>query len=175
MAVGVVQSRDRRGSRGFKLGLGVWGLAVACGVQACGGPTAPEPGEDVRDVRIVLGVTGGFAGVDWQLTIDGRTGQIVGDRCRGEIDCDWAAGEVLSTIDGDRLLGLARRFVDAGFLELHGTDFGTQCCDQFDYRLTYTDHDGHKTVLGSDGTLPAFVLNLIADVRDFVSASRSGS
>jgi hypothetical protein len=160
-----------RGSRGFKLGLGVWGLAVACGVQACGGPTAPEHGEDVR---IVLSVTGGFAGVDWQLTIDGRAGEIVGDRCGGGLDCDWAAGEVLSTIDGDGLLELARRFVDAGFLELRVTDFGTQCCDQFAYRLTYTDDDAHKTVLGSDGTLPSSVLDLIADVRGFVSASRSG-
>lgn len=156
--------------RWLGFGLGVWGLVAVSGAQACGSPTAPERAEDVR---IELGVSGGFAGVDWQITIDGRAGWIVGDRCRGNLDCDWEAGELLATVDAARILELARRFIDVGFLELRQTDFGTECCDQFGYQLTYADDDDRRTVHGSDGTLPSSVLTLIEDVRRFLSESRS--
>lgn len=158
-------------TRGLKLGLGVFGLTVLGG-GACERPTAPEPGENVR---IVLGVSGGFAGVDWQLTIDGGRAKIVGDRCRRRLDCDWSAGEVLAATDGPQLLELAQRFVDARFLELPRTDYGTECCDQLGYRLTYGDGDDQKTVLGSDGTLPSSLLDLVREVRRFVNAARGGA
>jgi hypothetical protein len=154
-----------------RLVLGVWGGIVLCGAQGCERPTAPEDGENVR---IVLGVSGGFAGVDWQLTIDSRRAEIVGDRCRAQLDCDWEAGEVLGATDEAQLLVLARRFLETGFLELPRTDYGTECCDQFGYELTYVDADDQKTVLGSDGTLPSSVLDLVGDVRQFVNAARAG-
>lgn len=154
-----------------RLVFGVCGVIVLCGAGGCEGPTAPE---DSQNVRIVLAVSGGFAGVDWQLTLDGRTARIVGDRCRGALDCDWEDGEVLAATDADQLLALARRFVETGFLELPRTDYGTECCDQFGYELTYADADDRKTVLGSDGTLPTSVLDLVGEVRQFVTAARAG-
>ena len=159
-------------TRGLRLGPAVCGFIVLCGAQACERPTAPESGEDVR---VVLSVSGGFAGVDWQFTIDGRRTDIVGDRCHRRLDCDWSAGEVLAATHGAQLLGLAQRFLDAGFLELPQTDYGTECCDQFEYQLTYVDAEGQKTVLGSDGTLPSSVLDLVGEVRRFVNAARGGA
>lgn len=154
-----------------RLMLGVWGVIILCGAQGCEGPTAPE---DSGNVRIVLGVSGGLAGVDWQLTIDGQRAEIVGDRCNGGVACDWEAGDVLAATDEAQLLELARDFREAGFLELSRTDYGTECCDQFAYELTYLDADDQKTVLGSDGTLPSSVLDLVGEVRQFVSGARDG-
>lgn len=150
------------------LGLAVGGLVLSCGALACGGATGPEH----ENVRIVLGVTGGFAGVDWQVTIDGRAGEIVGDRCERELDCDWSAGELLAEADEIRLLELRQRFVEAEFLELQTTNFGVQCCDQFVYELTFVDEEAHKTAIGSDGTLPPSILALVQEVRQFVSDAR---
>ena len=96
------------------------------------------------------------------------------NRCRRLLDCDWSDGEVLAATDEARLLALAQRFVDAGFLELGQTDYGTECCDQFGYQLTYLDAGDQKTVLGSDGTLPSSVLALVGEVRQFVTAARGG-
>jgi hypothetical protein len=144
---------------------------VLCGAQGCEGPTAPE---DTERVRIVLGVSGGIAGVDWQLTIDGGKAEIVGDRCLAGLGCDWEAGEVLAATDEPQLLELARRFLETGFLELSQTDFGTECCDQFTYELTYVDADNLNTVLGSDSTLPSSVLDLVGEVQQFVNDARAG-
>jgi hypothetical protein len=146
-------------------------VAILCGAQACHSPTAPEPGEDVQ---IVLAVSGGIAGADWQLTIDGRRARIVGDRCRESIGCDWSAGEVLAPTQESQLLALAREFIEGGFLDLDETDYGTECCDQFGYELTYVDRDDAKKVLGSDGTLPDAVLELVGEVLTFVQDARGG-
>lgn len=146
-------------------------VAILCGAQACNSPTAPDR---AQDVRIVLSVSGGFAGADWQLTIDGRRARIIGDRCRESIGCDWAAGEVLAPTEESRLLALAREFIEGGFLDLDKTDYGTECCDQFEYELTYVDSDDAKMVLGSEGTLPDVVLELIGEVLTFVEDARGG-
>ncbi len=152
-------------------GLLISAVVLLFGVQACESPTAPDRAEEVR---IVLAVSGGLAGADWQLTIDGPSARIIGDRCRESIGCDWSAGEVLATTDEARLLALAREFIAGGFLDLSQTDYGTECCDQFAYELTYVDADDRKTVFGSDGTLPESVLRLVAEVNDFVQEARSG-
>ena len=163
------KARSARPTRSWRTGLLVPVVAILCGAQGCESPTAPDRADDIR---IVLGVSGGFAGADWQLTIDGQEARIVGDRCREGIGCDWSTGEVLATTDELRLLALARRFVEDGFLDLSETDYGTECCDQFGYELTYVDSDDNRTVLGSDGTLPDAVLRLIGQVHAFVQEAR---
>lgn len=151
-------------------------LPVA-GAQGCGGHTAPEPAADARiggaaEVRIELAVSGGIAGTEWAVTIDGARGVVVGDRCRGPVGCDWADGETLATVDEEALLALARRFAAEGFFDLERTDYGSQCCDQFDYALGYSDAERGRTVRGSDGTLPASVMRLVGAVRSFVDEAR---
>ncbi len=146
-------------------------LAVGGG-QACG-PTSPERAEDVR---ITLAVSGGFVGVDWQITIDGASRSIIGDRCRGRNGggCDWATGDRLATFEADAILDLAAEFRERGFFRLSQDDYGDQCCDQFFYVLTYVDDDDRRTVRGADGTLPEVARDLIAAVNAFVAAAREG-
>ncbi len=139
------------------------------GAQACDGPTSPDR---AADVRISLAVTGGFAGADWQLTIDGASRAIIGDRCRAMINCDWEPGERLGTPAPHAILTLAARFVESGFFQLPRDDYGDECCDQFFYTLTYTDDDDRRTVRGSDGTLPRVAQDLIDEFNGFVAAQR---
>ncbi len=143
-------------------------LVALPGVDRCSVATAPRDG---ASVEIVLAVTGGIAPVDWQFTIDGPQGRIVGDRCRGHSACDWEPGEVLAPVSAGELAGLAGRFFEAKFFD-GDAEYGSECCDQFDYALTYRDSDDARTVRGSDGTLPARVRDLIAEVRGFVESAR---
>ncbi len=147
-------------------------LAVG-GAQACDGATSPDR---AGEVRITLAVSGGFVGVDWQITIDGASGSIIGDRCLGRNGggCDWEPGDRLATFETDALLALAAQFTDRGFFQLPRDDYGDQCCDQFFYVLTYVDDDDRRTVRGSDGTLPQVARDLIGEVDRFVAAAREG-
>jgi hypothetical protein len=142
----------------------VIGLATA----GCSGATTDsgDPGEIV----IVLSVSGGIAATDWQITIDGSRGVIVGDRCEG-LNCDWGPGETLATVTGDEISALAVQFVASGFFS-GPREFGSQCCDQFDYVLRYTDDDDDRDIQGSDGTLPERLRDLIDAVRRFVDEAR---
>lgn len=168
--------RDRDGSPRGSIRRGGRPLALLlCGLAAlaadrCAVATAPTSG---GNVRIVLAVTGGLAGVDWQVTIDGRDGRITGDRCRDRVACDWEPGDLLATVSEEAVRGLADRFFETGFFR-GDANHGTQCCDQFDYALTYRDSDDRRTVTGSDGTLPRAVRDLIGEVTAFVEEARSG-
>lgn len=148
---------------------------IACALalpaaDRCAVATRPESG---GNVRIVLAVSGGIAGVDWQVTIDGREGRIVGDRCSDVIACDWRPGAVLASVGDDAVRELAIRFFEAEFFRGEA-EHGTECCDQFDYVLTYSDPDDERTVTGSDGTLPERIRALIGEVTRFVEDARAG-
>lgn len=150
-------------------GVALLSCVLAAGAaDRCVVTTAPDGG---GNVRIVLAVSGGLAGVDWQVTVDGRDGRVVGDRCRAGIACDWQPGEVLASVDDRAIRGLAHRFFEADFFR-DDAEYGTECCDQFDYALTYRDSDDERTVTGSDGTLPERIRELIGDVIAFVEDAR---
>lgn len=145
------------------------GLAVAfAAFGGCNSATGPDDGSTVE---IALSVSGGIAGVDWQFTLSGADGQIIGNRCQGPVGCDWTDGELLATIDPADLMGLANEFIGRGFFD-GPTDFGTECCDQFDYVLSYRDADDDRTVTGSEAKLPGNVRSLILLVEQFVSNAR---
>lgn len=156
------RARVRRGA-----GVALCTLA-ALAVDRCVVATAPRSG---GNVTIVLAVSGGFAGVDWQVTIDGPEGRIVGDRCRGGIACDWEPDELLVAVGDADVKDLADRFFDSEFFE-GDSDYGTECCDQFEYTLSYRDSNDSRTVTGSDGTLPRSIRDLIADVTAFIEERR---
>jgi len=137
-------------------------------VAGCGSPTGPDSGDTVE---IMLAVSGGIAGIDWQLTVNGAEGRIVGDRCAGQPGCDWTAGDILATFDATDLIGLATEFTRRGFFD-GPADFGTECCDQFDYVLSYRDDDEDRTVTGSDARIPQNIRDLILLVEQFVSDAR---
>lgn len=148
----------------------VLGLIALVGADRCVVATAPV---DAANVRIVLAVSGGIAGVDWQVTIDGAGGRVVGDRCRDRIACDWDPGDVLGSVTDAEVVGLADRFFEARFFS-GDADHGVECCDQFEYALTYEDEDEGRTVTGSDGTLPDRIRELVAEVRAFVESAQGG-
>lgn len=169
--------RSRRPWRGGRAGRSLPLLLAALlpglpGATCDGSPTLPD---DAAEVRIRLAVTGGLAGVDWAYVVDGEDGLILGERCAGTVGCDWESGEVLAAVSPAEILALAREFVESGFPELEREDYGVECCDQFEYALTYRDGDEEKTVTGSDGTLPDEVLALADAVRRFVEEARDGT
>ena len=145
-------------------------LTICCLIitSGCASPTADSVG---TDLRIVLAVSGGIAGIDWQFTIDGRTGHVIGDRCRANLGCDWAPGQELAVVADDGLRELADAFRERGFFEGE-TEFGTECCDQFMFRLAYADNDFDRTVSGSSQRLPQNLLDVIDAVQDFVAEAR---
>jgi len=112
------------------------------------------------NARIALRVTQGLAGVDYALLVDGPAGTVVATACVA--GCDFQEGDVLETLSREQSVYLAQLFRDAGILDLDGTDFGTQCCDQFYYDLTFEDDEGTSTVQGSSELFPP-------DLRDAVS------
>jgi hypothetical protein len=142
------------------------GLLIASG---CASSVAdPTRGEDLR---MVLAVSGGIAGVDWQFTIEGRTGEVIGDRCRANLGCDWEPGQRLALVARDGVRELADDFRKRGFFEGE-TKFGTECCDQFSFRLAYAENDFDRTVTGSSQRLPQNLLDLIEAVQEFVAEAR---
>lgn len=119
---------------------------------------------------MVLEVTGGIAAFDYGYTIDGPTLTLVGHRCRS--GCDWQPGDTLGPLARDQILGLARLFVNRGFFDLQ-RDYSVQCCDQFEYLLSYRDRDDQHSVHGSDATLPANAHELIQAIRALVAQVRT--
>lgn len=148
-----------------RLGPLAW-LALAATACASTGPSAPE---EAAEVVIVLEVTGGIAAFDYGYTVHGPSLTLLGHRCRR--GCDWQPGETLGPLAQDEVLELARLFVNRGFFDLE-RDYGVQCCDQFEYLLSYRDRDDQHSVHGSDGTLPATARELIAAVRALAERAR---
>lgn len=119
--------------------------------------------------RIRLRVTGGFAGVDYTLYLDGPGRTVVGESCVS--GCDFEDGAVLETLSRDQAEYLASLFTDSGIHALDGTDFGTLCCDQFHYELTYEDGDGTSAVRGSSEALPPDLRDAVSQVHGLISGA----
>lgn len=125
-------------------------------VVACGDPVGPDP----ETVTITLEVTGGFADVDFVIEVDGSEGVARGVRC--EAGCAFEDGDILMGLSAFQIADLAVSLENAGMFRYEGRDFGVQCCDQFEYRLTYQRalRDGDLT--GSSGSVPESIARVIA-------------
>jgi hypothetical protein len=119
--------------------------------------------------RIRLHVTGGLAGVDYTLLLDGPGGSVIGESC--VLGCDFDDGEILHTLSRDQSLYLTGIFLDSGIHSLDGTDFGFQCCDQFHYGVTYWDRSGTSEVSGSSEALPADLRDAVSQVHGLLSGT----
>ncbi|HSM60854.1 MAG TPA: hypothetical protein VK849_08665 [Longimicrobiales bacterium] len=127
--------------------LALLALAVALGCQASFailGPVTPE------EVTITLEVSGGFAGVQYSFVVDGAAGVVRGVSCGAF--CDFEPGEVILAVSDAQVAELGRRLDQAGVMRLDGRDFGTRCCDDFHYALTY-ERGGRTARLTGDGAL----------------------
>lgn len=139
-------------------------LLLASALQGCGSSGAvvdPQPQDqnapdgiyfEVSDIRLELEVSGGIAGVGYAFVVDGSNGEVLGLRC--EAHCPFDAAETIAVVTAAQVESLARSFVDAGLLALDRSDFGTQCCDQFHYVLSYADGTTERTVQGSSEVFP---------------------
>jgi hypothetical protein len=126
-------------------------LAALLALPACDttdllGPVNPE------EVTITLAVTGGFAAVDYAITVDGRAGEVRGVRCVRL--CDFVPGELLVALSSEQVAELARRLDESGVMELNGTDFGSGCCDLLYVDLTYVRGPRATHVRGRQDRLP---------------------
>jgi len=117
------------------------------------GPVLPQ------DVTITLSVSGGFAGVHYAIVVDGAAGEVRGLECTAF--CDFEAGEVLLPVSAAQVEELARRLDEIGVMDLDGRDYGTECCDDFHYELTYQRGQRAATVRGGGARLPAALADAV--------------
>ena len=139
----------------------MWSTACA---GSPGGPVESESGglpapDDVAvppahdQLTIVVETSGGIAGMDWQVTLDGSKREIRLDRCRG---CPWPTA-TSRTLSEDEVREIARAFVEAGVRQSPRQDFGVceGCADQFFHLIDYVDQTGRYTIVGDGPSLPA--------------------
>lgn len=123
------------------------------------------------DAIISLDTTGGFAGVDFAVLVDGPAGEVIGTRCVSF--CDWEDGDVLAAVTPEAMRELEQKFDSIDFLAGDDEDFGEECCDQFLYQLKFERLDQSRMVMGSSERLPAAILALIVDVEEWVAETRA--
>lgn len=133
-------------------------LAAAC-LESTTGPRGGE------EPVILLEVSGGLAGVEYALRVDGPNREVVGERCVS--GCGFQEGDLLHGLTLEQSAYLAHLFRDAGIHQLDGTDFGTECCDQFRYELTYSDSEGVSVVQGTSEALPEDLRGAVATVAAY--------
>jgi hypothetical protein len=119
---------------------------VGCYGSGALAPVIPE------DVTITLAVSGGFAGVQYAIVVDGATGEVRGLSCQAS--CDFEAGAVIVPVSSAQVEALSRRLDEAGVMAMQGRDFGSQCCDDFHYQLTYRRGERVSHVTGDGARLP---------------------
>lgn len=128
-------------------------------LQGSTGPSqAPDP-------EIRLRVSGGLAGVAYTLLVDGPGREVVGESCVS--GCDFQEGELLHGLAQEQVEYLKDLFQEAGIHQWDGTDFGTECCDQFHYELTYIDQAGSSTVQGTSEAFPEDLREAVSTVAAF--------
>lgn len=123
-------------------------LVVMAVGRGTGHPLAPV---DPDEVTITLGVAGGFAGVSYTISVDGAEREVVGVSC--ESFCSFVPGEVLLPLSAEQIAALAGALEEAGVMVWDGRDFGVECCDQFQYDLTYVRDGRSVHLVGGGGRL----------------------
>ncbi len=132
-------------------------LAALLGVAACDdGATGVVI--EYLPATVLVEVSGGIAGADYAFL---RTADdvLVGVRCN--VLCDFQAGDTLHVLSEVQAGLLALRLGDAA-ATTGDHDYGVPCCDQFAYRLTFTDGPNRTTVRGATSTLPEAYRRLVA-------------
>jgi hypothetical protein len=115
---------------------------------------------DADEVTITLATSGGIVGVDYEIRVEGDSGEVRAVRCAS--GCEFSAGDLLLPVSDAQVMLLASALDAAGALQMGDRDFGTECCDQFHYDLTYERGDSSVRIQGTHARLPA---ELAAAVR----------
>ncbi len=130
-------------------------LALIAGLASvsCGGSSILSP-LDPDEVLVTMRVSGGIAGVSYAIVVDGSGREVRGRPCFPDCGVQPAPADDLFPISVAQVSALAELLDESGILALDGTDFGTQCCDQFHIDLTYERGSRSATVQGTDALLP---------------------
>lgn len=125
-----------------------WG--TGCTSTSISGPADPD--QVVLDVR----VTGGIAGVDYRIRIDGT------DR---EVDVTCASGcfssyQPFLALTSAQWTDLLDEVFRAGIPDMGSRDWGGSCCDFFFVEIGYRDGERRANVSGDDTTFPPAVAAL---------------
>jgi hypothetical protein len=131
--------------------VGSWAIVGACVLLLGCGSGSPLQPVEAEDVSIELQVSGGIAGGGYHLVVDGAARRITWscDRiCPGAPE-----GEELP-VSAELVEELGEAFERAGVFDLDGTDFGTQCCDQFHVEVTYRNDARSSRLSGTESLLP---------------------
>lgn len=135
----------------------VLALAALLGTAGACDPGLVGPGLS-EGARLRVHVTGGLAPADFTYEVVGRA--VLGVECRSL--CQFAAGDTLFVLTPDVLEALEVEVGRSGLDDLgKDADYGTECCDQRTYELTWTSDETKRTIVGSDGTLPDEVRELV--------------
>jgi hypothetical protein len=105
-----------------------------------------------QDMQIRIQVSGGFAGADYAVILDGADRILVGDSC--SVLCNFTKGQVLASLTPEQVDYVWELFQDANVQAFHGEDFGTQCCDQFYWVVDYLDAEGPSVFKGTSSVFP---------------------
>lgn len=126
--------------------LSVLALGAAGCSSSLSGPADPD------EVVIGLHITGGLAGIDERIEIDGD------DRVVDPANPAFA----LTALQWQDLID---EIFESGLPQLGERDFGTECCDFFEFEITYDDGEYSARVSGDDNTLPPAIAAVAQRIR----------
>lgn len=121
---------------------------VVCLAACDDSPSRPH--EDLP--QITLTVTGGLAGADLTLHVDGEEGVARGVRCVSL--CGFVPGETLMSLSSAQISELQSLAREGGLPDRGDRDFGTACCDLFVYEIEYAEGNREARIVGDQETLP---------------------
>ena len=137
---------------------------VACLLAACSSdPVGPGP---TSDLQIRVRITGGIAGVDYTVRVDGASGTLVGESCVA--GCSFMTGETLEVITDSRIREWAEQLVNGGIIQEDGRDYGNECCDIFNATLDYIDGTLESSVQGTTTLMPQIFQNVVSEISQLV-------
>jgi len=124
--------------------------------------TAPDLAESAT-VRVQ--VTGGVAGADYTYEIS-SLGHVTGVECVNL--CDFAPGDTLLRLTPAQQQAFLDA-VNASGLPTSGrpVDFGTECCDQFTFRVTFSSGREIRTFVGGLDNFPGPLRTLVQTLHRF--------
>lgn len=131
-------------------------------------PADTGPGDDVQ---IRFHITGGIAGVDYAILVDGPAGVVLGESCGN--GCSFQSGEVIVAVTDEQVRAWADQLLDAGILALDGRDYGDDCCDRFHVELSYADGLSQAAVRGAVDLMPAGIQSVAADLAGLIHQTLS--
>lgn len=135
---------------------------VACLLAACNsdavGPTS--------DLQIRVRITGGIAGVDYTVLVDGASRTVVGESC--VTGCAFVSGETLAEVSDSRIREWAEQLVEGGIVREEGRDYGNECCDIFHATLDYIDGTQESSVRGTTSLMPQSFQDVVSEISQFL-------